>query len=63
MSKTDVPILQQPVAKLANADLLQSIPWGHHALLMEKSKTYLERYDYCRICLAKPTKTDRYFRI
>ncbi len=31
-------ILQQPVAKLPSADLIQRIPWGHHALLMEKIK-------------------------
>ena len=31
-------ILPQPVAKLAPADLVKSIPWGHHALLMEKIK-------------------------
>jgi predicted nuclease of restriction endonuclease-like (RecB) superfamily len=46
MSKTDVPILQQPVAKLANVDLLQSIPWGHHALLMEKIKNHEHRFWY-----------------
>ena len=40
------PILQQPVAKLENADLLQSIPWGHHALLMEKIKNLPQRFWY-----------------
>lgn len=30
--------LPQAVANLENADLLLSIPWGHHALLMEKIK-------------------------
>ncbi|MCX6579731.1 MAG: PDDEXK nuclease domain-containing protein [Candidatus Aminicenantes bacterium] len=32
------PILQQPVAKLPDNDLLWKVPWGHHALLMEKVK-------------------------
>jgi len=30
--------LHQPVAKLPSSDLIRSIPWGHHALLMEKIK-------------------------
>ncbi|MCX6583460.1 MAG: PDDEXK nuclease domain-containing protein [Candidatus Aminicenantes bacterium] len=32
------PILQQPVAKLPDNHLLWKVPWGHHALLMEKIK-------------------------
>jgi predicted nuclease of restriction endonuclease-like (RecB) superfamily len=42
----DAPILQQPVAKLTNTDLLQAIPWGHHALLIEKIKDTAQRFWY-----------------
>lgn len=45
-SQTDSAILQQPVAKLVDADVLQSIPWGHHALLMEKIKDQAQRFWY-----------------
>ena len=41
-------ILPQPVAKLVNADLLQAIPWGHHALLMEKIKNLPQRFWYIK---------------
>ena len=30
--------LPQPVAKIASMELLWNVPWGHHALLMEKIK-------------------------
>jgi len=30
--------LPQPVAKIASTELLWNVPWGHHALLMEKFK-------------------------
>jgi len=47
VAKTEIePILPQPVAKLQNADLLHSIPWGHHALLMEKIKDHSIRFWY-----------------
>jgi predicted nuclease of restriction endonuclease-like (RecB) superfamily len=39
-------ILPQPVAKSPTADLIMSIPWGHHALLMEKIKDHLIRFWY-----------------
>ena len=39
-------ILQQPVAKLPSGDLVLSIPWGHHALLMEKIKDHSIRFWY-----------------
>ncbi len=39
-------ILQQPVAKLENTNLLLSIPWGHHGLLMEKIKDQTVRFWY-----------------
>jgi predicted nuclease of restriction endonuclease-like (RecB) superfamily len=42
----DDSILPQAVAKLANVDLLQSIPWGHHALLIEKIKNQEHRFWY-----------------
>jgi predicted nuclease of restriction endonuclease-like (RecB) superfamily len=42
----DDSILPQAVAKLANVDLLQSIPWGHHALLIEKIKNLPQRFWY-----------------
>ncbi|BBO18769.1 conserved hypothetical protein [Candidatus Brocadia pituitae] len=40
------PNLPQPVAKLQIIDLLHSIPWGHHALLMEKIKDLHSRFWY-----------------
>ena len=46
ISQTASPILQQTVAKLTNAHLLQSIPWGHHALLIEKIKDQSQRFWY-----------------
>ncbi|MFH1287556.1 MAG: PDDEXK nuclease domain-containing protein [bacterium] len=39
-------ILQQAVAKLSDSDLIWNIPWGHHALLMEKIKDKTTRYWY-----------------
>ena len=39
-------ILQQPVAKLPSLDLILCIPWGHHALLMEKIKDHSIRFWY-----------------
>lgn len=39
-------ILQQAVAKLSDSDLLWNIPWGHHALLMEKIKDKTIRFWY-----------------
>ena len=39
-------ILHQPVAKLPSSDLIRSIPWGHHALLMEKIKENSIRFWY-----------------
>lgn len=39
-------ILPQSVAILPSADLIQSIPWGHHALLMEKIKDNSIRFWY-----------------
>jgi predicted nuclease of restriction endonuclease-like (RecB) superfamily len=39
-------ILQQPVAKLPNSHLLLAIPWGHHALLIEKIKDRDIRFWY-----------------
>ena len=39
-------ILQQAVAKLAQPDLLLNIPWGHHALLIEKVKDQPTRFWY-----------------
>ncbi len=39
-------ILPQPVAKLPSLDIIQSIPWGHHALLMEKIKENSIRFWY-----------------
>ena len=44
MAKSE--ILQQPVAILPSAGLIQSIPWGHHALLMEKIKDNSIRFWY-----------------
>lgn len=41
-------ILQQAVAKLPEAALLQSVPWGHHAILLEKVKTLDTRLWYMR---------------
>jgi len=38
--------LTQPVAKLAPADIIKSIPWGHHALLMQKIKDKSLRFWY-----------------
>lgn len=38
--------LPQPVAKLSAADLIKSIPWGHHALLMQKIKDKSLRFWY-----------------
>lgn len=40
------PNLPQPVAKLQIINLLHSIPWGHHALLMEKIKDLHSRFWY-----------------
>lgn len=47
----DFPILQQPVAKLEVAaptppNLLAFIPWGHHALLIQKVKDLPTRFWY-----------------
>jgi predicted nuclease of restriction endonuclease-like (RecB) superfamily len=39
-------ILQQPVAKFENMQLLCSIPWGHNILLMEKIKDINKRFWY-----------------
>ncbi|MDD5473646.1 MAG: PDDEXK nuclease domain-containing protein [Candidatus Methanoperedens sp.] len=39
-------ILHQPVAKLPSSDLIRNIPWGHHALLMEKIKENSVRFWY-----------------
>jgi predicted nuclease of restriction endonuclease-like (RecB) superfamily len=39
-------ILQQAVAKLPSPDLLLSIPWGHHIVLMEKVKDLSTRHWY-----------------
>ena len=36
--------LPQPVAKTDLATLLVSIPWGHHALLLEKIKSISTRF-------------------
>lgn len=44
--KIGVSNLQQPVANLDNMDLICSIPWGHHALLMEKVKDQTVRFWY-----------------
>jgi len=41
-------ILPQPVAKLPLANLLQAIPWGHHAVLLEKVKGIDTRTWYMR---------------
>jgi predicted nuclease of restriction endonuclease-like (RecB) superfamily len=38
--------LHRPDAKLPSADLILSIPWGHHALLMEKLKDNSIRFWY-----------------
>lgn len=46
--QTGSSILQQPVAKLPEARLLQTIPWGHHAVLMEKAKDLETRFWYMR---------------
>jgi predicted nuclease of restriction endonuclease-like (RecB) superfamily len=46
IEKVDNSILQQPVAKLANSHLLLAIPWGHHALLIEKIKDRDVRFWY-----------------
>jgi predicted nuclease of restriction endonuclease-like (RecB) superfamily len=47
--------LQQPVANLDNPKLLLTIPWGHHALLMEKIKDQTIRFWYMQQTLTKPT--------
>ena len=39
-------ILQQPTAKLNRRDLVLSIPWMHHAVLMEKIKNQPIRFWY-----------------
>lgn len=39
-------ILQQAVAKLSDSNLIWNIPWGHHALLMEKIKNITIRFWY-----------------
>jgi len=39
-------ILHKPAAKLPSSDLIRSIPWGHHALLMEKIKENSIRFWY-----------------
>lgn len=39
-------ILQQAVAKLPSGNLILNIPWGHHALLMEKIKDHSIRFWY-----------------
>ena len=39
-------ILQQAVAKLPVSDLVKSIPWGHHAHLMQKIKDRSIRFWY-----------------
>ena len=44
--KVDSPILQQVAAKLEVRDLLLSIPWFHHAVLMEKVKDQAARFWY-----------------
>lgn len=46
-SNTKVP---QAVAQIS-ADILQSIPWGHHALLMEKIKNLPDRIWYMQATL------------
>jgi predicted nuclease of restriction endonuclease-like (RecB) superfamily len=40
------PILQQPVAKLSQVELLFSVPWGHLILLMEKVKAAEQQFWY-----------------
>ena len=44
--KASISILQQPVAKFDYEGLLLSIPWGHHAVLMEKVKDLNIRFWY-----------------
>lgn len=44
--------LSQPVAKSASPELLWNIPWGHHALLMEKIKDQPTRRWYMGQTLA-----------
>lgn len=48
-------ILPQPVAKLGkqHCDLILGIPWGHHALLMQKIKDYETRFWYMQQVLAQ----------
>ncbi|MCF6149987.1 MAG: DUF1016 domain-containing protein [Candidatus Kuenenia sp.] len=46
-------ILQQPVAKLPPVDLVLSIPWGHHAVLMEKIKDHSIRFWYMEQAVQK----------
>ena len=46
VAKLDAPSLQQPLASVAHYDLLLSIPWGHHAVLMEKVKDQTARFWY-----------------
>lgn len=44
--------LPQPVAKIASTELLWNVPWGHHALLMEKIKDQPTRRWYMEQTLA-----------
>ena len=69
--KPDDSILPQAVAKLANFDLLLNVPWGHHALLMEKIKDkdvrfwYMEQViqqGWIRDTLRQMIKSDAYKR-
>jgi len=52
-SKAAAKVLPQPVAKPLDIppDLLLSLPWGHHALLMEKVKEPLARQWYMRAAI------------
>ena len=43
-----ISILPQAVAKLPEATLLQSVPWGYHAILLEKVKDQDTRLWYMR---------------
>lgn len=48
--KTSDAKVPQAVAQIS-ADMLRSVPWGHHALLMEKVKKLSERIWYMRATL------------
>ena len=57
-AKLDDAILQQPAAKLPTYNLLLSIPWMHHALLMEKVKDQDARFWYMRQTLQQGWSRD-----